>query len=250
MEYLLEVCVDSAESARYAQQGGADRLELCANLMIGGTSPTPALIREVLRTVDIPVNVLLRPRFGDFCFTPAEKRVLLDEIAECRRLGVNGVVIGALTEDGALDVPFLRQCAAEAGSLHKTLHRVFDLTRDPFEALEAAIDLGFDTILTSGQQASAPLGAKLLGQLQTAAAGRIHILAGAGVNADNIGLLAQQGIRHFHCSGKHAVESPVKFRREGVPMGLPMADEYMRSYTDEQAIRAIKDLLTSSTRPV
>lgn len=243
MKHLLEVCVDSAESAGYAQAGGADRLELCANLMIGGTSPVPALIREVLRSVEIPVNVLLRPRFGDFCFTEAEKRVLLEEIAECRNLGVNGVVIGALTEEGELDQAFLRDCIRAAGPLNTTLHRAFDLTPDPFRALGQAVGLGFDTILTSGQQSSAEAGAKLLGKLHQAAGGRIHILAGAGVNAGNVAKLAAEGIHSFHCSGKKAMDSPMKYRREGVPMGLPLADEYQRSYTDQEAIQAVKAVL-------
>lgn len=245
MTSLLEVCVDSVESALYAQAGGADRLELCANLMIGGTSPTTALIREVLRQVHIPVNVLLRPRFGDFCYTEAEKRILLAEIADCRSLGVNGVVIGALTPEGELDLPFLRSCMQAAGPLKTTLHRAFDVSRDAFRALDQAIELGFDTILTSGQQASAEKGTELLAQLHNRAAGRIHILAGAGVNAGNAALLAQTGVRQFHCSGKRTVDGPMQYRREGVPMGLAMADEFQRSYTDEQAIRQMRSVLDS-----
>ena len=240
MKYLLETCVDSVESAQNAEAGGADRLELCANLIIGGTSPTTALVRETMEAVKIPINALLRPRFGDFCYTEAEKRVLLREIADCRELGINGVVIGTLTPDGRLDLPFMTECIRAAGAMKVTLHRAFDLTRDPFEALEDAISLGIDTILTSGQKATAQEGAELLGQLCERAAGRIHILAGSGVGPDNLALLFQRGIRHFHSSGKRTEDSPMRYRREGVPMGLPMASEYQRSYTDAAVIRQIR----------
>lgn len=243
MNYLLEVCVDSVESAQYAQAGGADRVELCADLMIGGTSPSTACIREVLGAVNIPVNVLLRPRFGDFCFTSAEKRILLREIADCRELGVNAVVIGALTPDGELDEVFLQECMEAAGPMHKTLHRCFDLTPDAFVAMETAIRLGFDTILTSGQQATAEKGAKLLEELNRKAAGRIQILAGSGVGPGNVQMLAEHGLTQFHASGKRTQDGPMRYRRPGVPMGLPMADEYQRTYTDEATIRAIKTIL-------
>ena len=187
MNHLLEVCVDSLESALAAQSGGADRLELCANLLIGGTSPSPALIEEVLAAVTIPVNVLLRPRFGDFCFTDAEKRILIREVETCRDLGVHGVVLGALLPDGRLDRDHLAQCIKAGGpNLSHTLHRAFDLCRDPFEGLEDAVALGFDTILTSGQQAKAIEGAALLGRLVEKAAGRIQILAGSGVKTCSV----------------------------------------------------------------
>ena len=244
MKYLLEVCVDSLESARRAAAAGADRLELCADLLVGGTSPSPFLIRQVLDTVNIPVNVLLRPRFGDFCYTPEEKAVLLDEIDSCRELGVHGVVIGALLPDGSLDADFLRECIAHAGPLHRTLHRCFDVCRDAAEALEQAAALGFDTILTSGQAAAAPEGAALLTQLVRQAGGRLAILAGSGVNAGNIpALAAQTGARQFHLSGKHDEPGPMQFKRPGVPMGLPMADEFTRQYTDPAAIRAARAAL-------
>ncbi len=243
MDHLLEICVDSLESALAAQEGGADRLELCANLLIGGTSPSLGLIRQVLRRVDIPVNVLLRPRFGDFCFTPSEKETTLWEIEQCRALGAHGVVLGALLPDGSLDVPFLARCIAASGGLRHTLHRAFDLSRDPFEALEQAVELGFDTLLTSGQQASAARGAALLAQLTGRAAGRIAILAGSGVGPDNLELLARAGVRQFHLSAKRAAPSPMVFRRAGVPMGLPVADEYLREYADPALVRQVKEQL-------
>lgn len=245
MERLLEVCVDSLESALAAQEGGADRLELCGNLIIGGTSPSIALVRQVMDQVHIPVNVLLRPRFGDFCFTPAEQEATLWEIEQCRALGVNGVVLGALLPNGALDKDFLARCSAAAGGLHRTLHRAFDVCRDPFEALEDAVELGFDTILTSGQQAKAEQGIPLLAQLVERGDGRVNILAGSGVNPGNMEKLAAAGVRQFHFSAKKAVESPMTFRRQGVPMGLPVADEYLREYTDPALVRQAKELLAN-----
>ncbi len=244
MAYQLEICVDSLESARRAEAAGADRLELCADLLVGGTSPSPFLIRQVLRTVKIPVNVLLRPRFGDFCFTEAEKQVLLEEIDFCRESGVNAVVIGALTPEGDLDEPFLRECMAHAAGLHKTLHRCFDVSRDASAALEQAIALGFDTVLTSGQAATAPEGAALLAQLHHQAQGRIHLLAGSGVNADNILSIGREtGVRQFHLSGKRTEPGPMRYRREGVPMGLPMASEFDRQYTSPEAVAAARAAL-------
>ena len=244
MAYQLEICVDSLESALRAEKAGASRLELCADLLVGGTSPSPFFIRQVLDAVHIPVNVLLRPRFGDFCFTDAEKQVLLQEIDFCRENGANAVVIGALLPDGSLDSDFLRECMAHAAGMHKTLHRCFDVCSDPAEALEEAIALGFDTILTSGQAAHAQQGADLLAKLHTQAAGRIHLLAGSGVTADNIPAIGKAtGIRQFHLSGKHTEPGPMQFRREGVPMGLPMASEFDRQYTDPAAVAAARAAL-------
>ncbi len=244
MEKLLEICVDSFESAKRAAQAGASRVELCADLLVGGTSPSPFLVEQVVKNLDIPVNVLLRPRFGDFCFTREEKEVLLREIDSCAALGVNGVVIGALTPDGDLDMPFLEECMRHTGSMHVTLHRCFDVCRDASAALEDAVCLGIDTILTSGQAATAPKGLSLLRQLREQAAGRLHLLAGSGVNAGNIRLIHEAaGITHFHLSGKRTEPGPMVFRREGVPMGLPMASEFDRQYTDENAVKAALEVI-------
>ena len=246
MNTLLEICVDSWESAVRAARGGADRLELCGDLLVGGVSPSPYLIRQVQRSVEIPVNVLLRPRFGDFCFTKEEKEVLLEEVEFCSLVGVNGAVIGALTPEGDLDKSFLTACMEAAQGRNVTLHRCFDVCRDPFEALEQAITLGIHTILTSGQASSAPLGAELLKKLRCQFGGRIHLMAGAGVSAKNIpDLHAKTGITHFHLSGKKSEPGPMVFRREGVPMGLPMASEFDRQYTDTAAVRAARDAVDS-----
>lgn len=237
-DFLLEICADSFESARRASENGADRIELCANLILGGTSPSPWLVRQAVERLNTPVNVLIRPRFGDFRYTPEEKEEILSQITDCSVAGASGVVIGALNPDGTLDMEFLAQCMAYAEDLTVTLHRCFDVCRDPFEALEQAVELGIHTILTSGQESGAVKGIPLLTKLQAQAAGRIHLMAGSGVFAANIPqIYAETGIRHFHLSGKRTEPGPMRYRREGVPMGLPMASEFDRQYTSPEAVQ-------------
>jgi len=248
---MLEVCIDSVESALAARDGGADRLELCSALIIGGLSPSPALWAAIRRRgVAIPARAMVRPRFGDFLYTDAEKEQMLEEARGWRDSGVEGVVTGALTSDGTLDEPFLRDFIAASPRLRHTLHRAFDLTADPFAALETAIRLGFDTILTSGQQSAAPLGAELLKELHDRAAGRIEILVGAGVSAESIPELRRRtGCTSFHLSGKTVIPSGMKFRREGVPMGLPGLDEFSIWRTDAGRVHAAAAALGTGLTP-
>jgi len=243
---MLEVCIDSVESAIAARDGGADRLELCAALVIGGISPTPALYESVRRRVDLPVRAMVRPRFGDFLYTDAEKEIMLAETRTWRSLGTEGVVTGALLPDGSLDKPFLREFMAESTGMRRTLHRAFDLCADPFAALEDAVELGFDTILTSGQQSSCRKGAELIAELYRRAAGRIEILVGAGVDAAAVRDIAPvTGCTSFHMSGKVTLESGMAFRREGVPMGLPGLDEYSIWRTDAGRVRDAREVLSN-----
>ena len=216
MPYTLEVCVDSTASALAAKRGGADRLELCADLVIGGTTPSLALLRQVKAETGLPVRALLRPRFGDFCYDRYELAQMEQSAAELVEAGADGIVTGVLTPDGVLDVDALRpiyaaarRAAAAAGRpVACTLHRAFDVCRDPFAALAAAKELGLATILTSGQAASAPQGAELLRQLVEAAGSDVEILVGAGVSAGNLpALAAQTGARAFHLSGKQVLDS-------------------------------------------
>ena len=194
MHCTLEVCVDSTASALAAKRGGADRLELCADLIIGGTTPSPALLRQVKAETGLPVRALLRPRFGDFCYDRYELAQMAECAAELVAAGADGIVTGVLTPAGALDTDALRPIYAAARQAaekaHRTvdctLHRAFDVCCDPFAALEAAKQLGLATILTSGQAASAPQGAALLRQLVEVAGQEVEILVGAGVSADNI----------------------------------------------------------------
>ena len=242
MHCTLEVCIDSTASALAAKRGGADRLELCADLIIGGTTPSPALLRQVKAETGLPVRALIRPRFGDFCYDRYELAQMAECAAELVAAGADGIVTGVLTPAGALDTDALRPIYAAARQAaekaHRTvdctLHRAFDVCCDPFAALEAAKQLGLATILTSGQAASAPQGAALLRQLVEAAGQEVEILVGAGVSAANIpALAAQTGARAFHLSGKQVLDSRMTFRREGVPMGLPGFSEFEIWQTSE-----------------
>ena len=244
MARMLEVCVDSVESAVCAARGGAMRLELCDSLVIGGVSPSEDLFRMVREAVDLPIRVLLRPRFGDFLYSDSEFELLRRQVRRFAALGADGVVIGVLTPDGALDEPRMAELIAPAGGCGVTLHRAFDLCRDPFEALEAARRLGVDTILTSGQQASCTQGAALLRELVARSGGAPQILIGAGVNARVIAALQPEtGAEAFHLSAKRIEDSRMTYRREGVPMGLPGISEYELWRCDEDGVRAARQTL-------
>lgn len=252
MSYTLEVCVDSAASALAAKRGGADRLELCADLIIGGTTPSLALVRQVKAETGLPVRALLRPRFGDFCYDRYELAQMAETAAALVQAGADGIVTGVLTPEGELDVDALRPIYAAARTAAKaagrpvvcTLHRAFDVCKDPFAALEAAKALNLGTILTSGQAASAPAGASLLRRLVEAAGPDLEILVGAGVTPANLpALAAETGAHAFHMSGKQVLDSRMTFRREGVPMGLPGFSEFEVWQTSEETIRAARRVL-------
>lgn len=249
---VLEVCVDSTASALVAKRGGADRLELCADLIVGGTTPSLTLVQQVKAETGLPVRALLRPRFGDFCYDSYELAQMEQLAAELVEAGADGIVTGVLTPEGALDADAMqpiyaaaRRAAEKAGRpVACTLHRAFDVCADPFAALETARSMGLCTILTSGQAASAPQGAALLRQLTERAGKDVEILAGAGVSAQNIPVLvAQTGVRAFHLSGKQVLQSRMTFRREGVPMGLPGFSEFEVWQTSEANIRAARQAL-------
>lgn len=244
---LIEGCVDSYASAMAAARGGADRLELCANLSIGGTTPSHALFRQVRRDCGARINVLIRPRFGDFLYTEEELEEMGEEIAAFRNLGAGGVVIGVLTPEGELDTARMARLMERAVGMEVTLHRAFDMTRDPFAALEEAVRLGVTTILTSGQAGSAPAGKELLRELTARAAGRINIMAGAGVNRTNIRMLHEYaGVTSFHTSARRgAVDSGMRYRKEGVSMGLPSLSEYELWRTDEEEFRVCAQIVHS-----
>ncbi len=243
MKTILEVCAGDIESVYTAAGGGADRVELCCALSEGGLTPSLGMIEEALNMDGIKVNVLIRPRSGDFVYSDAELRVMIRDIEACRKLGVNGVVFGALTPDGDIDMEACRKMTDAAKGLHKTFHRAIDMCRDPRKAVEDIIALGCDRILTSGQAASAMDGADLIGELQREFPSIIFVAAG-GVSPENVEeIVAKTGVKEVHASAKTTIGSSMKFKRDGVSMGKADEDEYSRISTTEKLVAMIKDKL-------
>lgn len=246
---ILEICVDSVESAIAAAEGGADRLELCSNLVIGGTTPSAALFKEIRKVTNIPIRALIRPRFGDFCYTDYEFSIIREEVRMFKELGADGVVIGILKNDGSLDMQRMKVLMEDAEGISVTLHRAFDVCANPYETLEQAKELGVDTILTSGQKNNCLEGKELLKELVSLAGEDINILAGSGVNAEAISELAPYTKANcFHMSGKINVESAMNYRKDDVTMGLPIMSEYIIWRTDKAIISDAKKVLGEVVR--
>ena len=245
-EYLFEVCANSVESCIAAQAGGANRVELCAGIPEGGTTPSYGdivIAREVLQNTRL--HVIIRPRSGDFLYSPIEQRIMLKDIDNARRLGADGIVLGCLTADGEVDIPLMKQFMEAAQDISVTFHRAFDVCRNPQKALEDIISLGCDRILTSGQQPTAELGIPLLEELQKQATGRITLLAGCGVNENNIArIAAETGINEFHFSARESIQSEMIFKNEAVSMGGTVhINEYERNVT---SIRRVKETIDAA----
>lgn len=243
-KYLLECATDSVESALAAARGGADRLELCSNLIIGGTTPTMALFDEVRSHSDIPLFILIRPRFGDFLYSDYEANVICREIEMFQKAGAQGVVIGSLNRDGSLNEEHMKRFVEKAKDMSVTLHRAFDMSADPIATLEKAKALGVNTILTSGQAPSSLDGIDLYEKLLEKANGELTILAGGGIKAATIKtLLEKTSLTAFHMSGKIVVESEMQYRNPVVSMGLPGISEYNIWLTDEKNVREARTVL-------
>ncbi len=243
----IEICANSAMSALRAQEGGADRVELCAGIPEGGTTPSlgeMAAARRLLTSTKL--HVIIRPRGGDFLYSPLEQEIMLRDIAAAREVGADGVVFGCLTAEGDVDIPLMQRLMEAAKGMSVTFHRAFDMCRDPFTALERVIELGADRILTSGQAATAEQGIPLIAKLVKRAAGRIIIMPGCGVNASNIRRIAEEtGSREFHFSGRGTVESGMLYRNPKVSMGGTVRiEEYSRELTDPALVRAARASLS------
>lgn len=243
-KYILEACVDSVPSALAAARGGADRLELCSNLIIGGTTPDIALYKEIRKYTDIPARALLRPRFGDFCYDEYEYNILLENIAMYKDAGINGIVIGSLNPDGSLNVKQMEGMIRAADGMGITLHRAFDMCSNGMETLHIAKEIGVDTILTSGQEASCSKGWEMIKAMVEEAGDDMTILVGAGVSASVIKEMHEKtGTTAFHMSGKITKNSLMQFRRETVNMGLPGISEYEIWETSEENIRKAREVM-------
>ncbi len=242
--YILECCVDSVESALAAQKGGANRVELCSALVIGGLSPSVALFKRVKEALDIKIHVLLRPRFGDFCYTDHEHEILKEEVKMFRELGADGIVIGTLKPDGSLNMIQMKELVEVAGDMSITLHRAFDMCKDPMQTLEDVKELGINTILTSGQKNSCINGTDLLKGLVQNAEGKVDILIGGGVDASVIKELHNKtGATSYHMSGKITLDSEMEYRKEDVSMGVASLSEYEIWQTSADRVMAAKKVL-------
>ena len=237
--FKFEVCANGVESCLAAQEGGADRVELCAGIPEGGTTPSYGEIKVARRMLTTTrLHVIIRPRGGDFLYTHLEKERMIDDIRICRELGVDGVVIGCLLADGSIDMEMCRQLVAEAQGMAITFHRAFDRCRQPAEALEQLISMGIDRVLTSGQQPTALQGEQLLKSLNEQAQGRIKILAGCGVNEQNIRHIHEAtGVTEFHFSARTPVKSAMQYINPDVYMGDKDADEGTLLYTSAERVR-------------
>lgn len=235
---MVEICANGVESCLAAQEGGADRVELCAGIPEGGTTPSYGEIkvaRRVLTTTRL--HVIIRPRGGDFLYTDLEVERMAEDIAVCRQLGVDGVVFGCLNADGTFDLEKNRYLIDCSRGLSVTCHRAFDRAVNPEQALEDVIALGFDRILTSGQQPKAEQGIDLLARLNRQADGRIILMAGSGVTEQNIRRIREAtGLTEFHFSGRESVDSAMQYVNPNLYMGRPGANEAALDYTTARRV--------------
>ena len=237
----IEICANSVESAVKAQEGGAYRVELCAGIPEGGTTPSFGDIRMARQLLQqTKLHVIIRPRGGDFLYSHLEQEIMLHDIKVARQLGADGVVFGCLTADGSVDVPAMKKLMNAVGDMNVTFHRAFDMCRNPKEALEQIIELGCTRILTSGQEATALQGVPLLKELIEQADGRIIIMPGCGVNPDNIRKIAEEtGAHEFHFSGRSSYESVMIYRNPKVSMGGTVKiEEYQKNITNPEIVKA------------
>jgi copper homeostasis protein len=200
MDMIIEICANSFESAQTAQDGGADRIELCTNLSVGGLTPSRDLIKDVIAELTIPVHVLIRPRGGDFVYSKEEVELMLVDIAFCKKAGCSGIVSGALTIENTIDEKVTRHLIAASEGMDFTFHRAFDVVKDPSEAIETVRQLGVTRLLSSGQQNKAIDGIEMLKQLKSLSQGKLQIMPGSGINFENALVFKKAGFEMIHFS--------------------------------------------------
>jgi len=240
----IEIVVYNIESALRAQEGGADRIELCDNPAEGGTTPSFGTIEAVRQNVNLDVFVMIRPRGGDFHYSNYEFHCMKRDIDQCQKISVDGVVFGILNADGTLDKKRCKELIARARPLKVTCHRAFDMTRDPFEAMEDCIEVGFDRILTAGHQTTAIVGVDLIGELIKKANGRIAIMPGSGVNENTVEEIVQKtGAREIHFSATSFRESEMLYRNSTIAgMGSDEGSEFKYRIVDPGRVKKMRQL--------
>ena len=242
--FILEICANSIQSAINAQKSGAHRVELCENLAQGGTTPSFGFLSQTRKLLNIKLNVLIRPRLGDFLYSDLEYSIMREDIKVAKQLGADGVVCGILNSNGDVDINRTKELVELARPMTFTFHRAFDVTNDPFKSLNDIILVGADRILTSGQQPSAIQGEHLIRELVKQSKGKIIIMPGSGVNAENIEYLLETGATEFHMSGISSIDSKMNFRKLGMTIGNLDTDYKIQ----ESSIEKIKAVLTILNR--
>ncbi|HMG89245.1 MAG TPA: copper homeostasis protein CutC [Chryseolinea sp.] len=247
---IIEVVVYNIASALKAQEGGADRIELCDSPGDGGTTPSLGTVEVIRKNVSLDLYVMIRPRGGDFCYSSYEFHAMKRDISHCQKLSVDGVVFGILNADGTIDKKRCGELIKKVRPLKVTCHRAFDMTRDPFEALEDCIEVGFDRILTSGQQSQAIKGVELIAALNKKAIGRILIMPGAGVNEETVQtIVSTSGVGEIHCSAFAFSESTMQYKNPNIQgMGSEEGSEYKIRTVDPLRIKKIRGLAESSIK--
>lgn len=246
-EPIIEICVDSIESALAAEKGGADRIELCTALSEGGLTPGPGLIQACRKNLALDIFVLIRPRRGDFLYSANDFEIMKKDIQAAKDFGARGVVFGILKEDGHIDIERTSLLVELAKPLSVTFHRAFDLTPDPFKALNDLMLPGIERVLTSGQVPTALQGATLIKELVTMAGENLIILPGGGINSKNIKeIISKTGVKECHASARKKITSKMKYKREHLPMGTTSSlSEYDLMIADYEEIKAIREALKS-----
>jgi copper homeostasis protein len=240
-QYIIEIATSDFETTRSAVEGGADRIELCANLAEGGTTPSYGQLKKCREAFAISLYPIIRPRGGDFLFTDAEFETMLYDVKLCKELNCDGIVTGLLNADGTIDIKRTAKLIDAAYPSGVTFHRAFDRCRDPFEAMEQLIEIGCERILTSGQQPAAPDGVELIAQLNKAADERIIIMPGSGVRKENIKMLAEKtGCMEFHSSLRHRKRSEMEFIH---PAFAQSEESYSNNSIDPEEVKKLRAAL-------
>jgi copper homeostasis protein len=244
---LFEACVDSLESSIAAQDGGADRIELCSDLLEGGITPSSGLIDSVCRHIKIPIMAMIRPRGGDFLYTDLEFEVMKKEIEFVKKLKVEGVVFGILKADGTVDKTRTKELVNLSRPLKVTFHRAFDMTRDPFEAIDDLIEIGIERVLTSGQEIHAYDGVDLLKKLSERGGKKIIIMPGGGVDEANAAeIILRSGVKEIHASARKKKSSLMEYRNLKTTMSDSANNaEYELMVTSAERIRAIREAINN-----
>jgi copper homeostasis protein len=243
---ILEICVDSLDSVAACAEGGADRIELCASLTEGGLTPSAGFLSQARAMFPGEIAMMIRPRGGDFVYSPQEIGAMCADIELARDLGANAVVFGCLLPDGSLDLAAVETLLEACGETPAVFHRAFDVCKDLMEALETLADLGFARILTSGGMPTVPEGLLTIASLVSEAAGRIDILPGGGIKVDHIAeIIAATGVDQVHLSARSLRESPMQFRKPDIPMGADtVPGEYERRIADAVVVAKARRILS------